>query len=293
MLRVEDSARRRFALLGGVVGLFLGGLILSGILNRFSQTFDGDSRIDPKDILQARVEVQQVREIRDEAAQIGKKGHWDDAVHFLDGASKDHGTLPLLRAEAALRAGRLEEAKKGFLVFMPSEDPVSYGTRLILAGKMDEFHAYCQKTILAENGNPADARTANNIAWLSVLTPNAVPDYSAAIELAKIGVVETNDDDRANFLNTLGAVEFRAGHPQEAIEALQGAEHIQSDPFNWVFLAMAYHQIGDTKQDRKYFTQVRDYLDKTFGKPAATNRHELLLFFQEAETALQVGPTVK
>src|SRR5438105_4093996 len=132
MLRVEESARRRFAFLGGVMAVFMGGLAISGILERFSNPTANEVGMNLEDVSHVRENARQFRELRKEASALGRKGHWQEVVRYLDNPSNVNRTTPYLRAEAALRAGQFEDAEKGFLTFMPGDSPVSMGTRFLL-----------------------------------------------------------------------------------------------------------------------------------------------------------------
>ncbi|MDX1931740.1 MAG: hypothetical protein SFU56_03970 [Capsulimonadales bacterium] len=286
MLRVEESGRRRIAILSGVLAIFLGGMMLVGLIERMAGPADANS--GPFDLAAARKEMERSREIRREAAVLGSKGRWQDAVRFLDSSAPQFGAMPFLRAEAALRAGRFEEGKKGLLEFLPAEDNVAHATRLILEGKTEGYRTFVSRTIASVREKNPDATTANNSAWVAALAPDALDDYSDVIALAKVGVVGAGEEDKATFLNTLGVLLFRAERYPEAVDCLLQAEKINSDPFNWPFLAMSYRRMGKEKEASKYFNDLQGHLNKTFGSLPGPNRHELLLFYREAEAVF--GP---
>lgn len=282
MLRVEESARRRFALLGGVMVIFLGGMVVTGLVERLSTPAGANA--DPIDMAKARVEAGKRREVRREAAELGKRGRWRDAVRFLKVAEQQQISSPYLVAEAALHAGMQEEARRIYLKILPTDDPVAVATRMILEKKSAEYQKFCEEKIFDLARREPTANEANNVAWLAALAPDALRDYTPAIELAKIGVIGADIEDQANFLNTLGVVQYRAGQYADAIESLRGADNIYSDPFNWVFLALSYHGMGDDATAKKYYARAKEKIGNTFGKPPELNRHELLLFFQEASS---------
>jgi uncharacterized protein HemY len=66
-------------------------------------------------------------------------------------------------------------------------------------------------------------------------------------------------DVRYSLLNTLGAVLYRAGSYQQAIDrfneglALHGSKGQLQD---WIFLAMAHHQLGHSKEVAKWLELV-------------------------------------
>jgi tetratricopeptide (TPR) repeat protein len=297
MLRVEQSARQRFALLGGVLVVFLGGMVLSGIAQRFSGSSATETGTpDPKEMARLRLEAQRFRELRAEASVLAKNDRWNDIVRLLTNDNRMRDSGAYLRAEAAMRSGNLDEARKGFLSFLPTDDPVSQGMRYLLEGKTDEYRRLCEQRVTTarlpdlKSVNPTQANEANNVAWLAALAPNALSNYDKALALANAGVEGAEPEDKGNFLNTLGAVQYRAGLNTEAIATFRQAEKQRPEPFNWPFLAMAYHDTGNTAEAERYYQKLRDHLNTTFAQPPDMNRHELVIFFHETETKLGKSP---
>src|SRR5262249_21307747 len=87
---------------------------------------------------------------------------------------------------------------------------------------------------------------ANEIAWISALGPGEPPDAVALIERLREEVAKLPADQgdlRHIVLNTLGALLYRSGKPEEAIACLkQGIEQVRgrSQPQDWIFLALAH-----------------------------------------------------
>jgi hypothetical protein len=95
----------------------------------------------------------------------------------------------------------------------------------------------------------------NDLAWLLINHPDSRgPVY--ALTLA-IQVVE-NCSDSEVYWNTVGAAYLRNGDPGTAIAALNRATALagEESPFNHVFLAMAYAQLGDHEHAQHWLTQA-------------------------------------
>src|SRR5262249_60567827 len=85
---------------------------------------------------------------------------------------------------------------------------------------------------------------ANDTAWMCAFAPQAVPDPALPVRLAERAVGVGRQWEQ---LNTLGAVLYRAGRHEEAIQRLTESMHAnppEGTPSDWLFLAMAHPQLG-------------------------------------------------
>ena len=97
-------------------------------------------------------------------------------------------------------------------------------------------HTAIPKTARPLIGWPGPARrlptenpeTAEWVAWTCALAPDAVADLSQAITLANKASKKRPNDDL--FQNTPGAVLYRAGRFEEAIERLTEADRLVQKP---------------------------------------------------------------
>ena len=88
--------------------------------------------------------------------------------------------------------------------------------------------------------------------------------------------------------NVLGVAHYSAGHWKEAIGALEESMQVRpsGDSHDWFFLAMAYWQLGDKEQARKWSDKAIEWMDKNLsGKP------ELIRYRAEAAELLGVDTT--
>jgi WD40 repeat protein/serine/threonine protein kinase/tetratricopeptide (TPR) repeat protein len=156
---------------------------------------------------------------------------------------------------------------------------------LLKVGDRAAYQRLC--AALVKDGHDVPIPTVfNSVAWICTLGPDAVRDYRVPIALAE-QVVRHAPGSRASELNTLGAILYRAGRYHEAVARLKEAMTAsggQGSPEDWVFLAMAYHQLGEK-------TRAKEFLAKALGhKPPADppwEKLELEVLCREAETLIR------
>lgn len=296
MLQVETKTRRRFALMLGAFFLLIFGLMLSGLWQRFGPENGAEAdRIDETELARLRENATRVREARKQLADLGKQGKWDEAAALAQVKMQelDGGGLRFAYAEALYRAGHLDKAIKEFDEILdpaeseansPNLSAVAVADRLALVRKIKEYRSHCEGLLKA---TPAEVSVleANNTAWACVTAKEGLEDYTKPVELARKAVAgATEERDRWTYLNTLGVALYRAGQDKEAIERLTEAEKINSDVFNWPFLALAHHRLGNTKEAKTWYNRFHKKLDETYTSvDLAQSRHELLMFLREAD----------
>ncbi|GAF88851.1 unnamed protein product, partial [marine sediment metagenome] len=89
------------------------------------------------------------------------------------------------------------------------------------------------------------------VVWTCSLAPDAIEDLDQVVKLAERAL--ESGDKTARNLNRLGAILYRAGRFEEAIEKLEEVvtiwekqgrlPTIPSPAYTWFFLAMAHHQL--------------------------------------------------
>lgn len=294
MVHADSSSRGRMALLMGVIFILLGGFSLAGLIQRVwvPPTAEAEEAPSQAEIAALRLEANRVREFRDTLAALGTQGKWSAIVSAADGflAEKDNARIRYLRAEALLHTGREHEGWQEFARLLDGE--LSMGEQLLLEADSGGYRSRSEEALGRIDPAKATPLAANNVAWLCALAPKAVPDYDKAVHLAEIAVQKAPEEERLAYLNTLGAILHRAGHHKEAIAALQECDKLRPDAFNWVFLALAHHRLGQDKEARRWLEKVRHRVETTYGKAEQQEyRHELLLFWREVEETLAAPPT--
>jgi WD40 repeat protein/serine/threonine protein kinase/tetratricopeptide (TPR) repeat protein len=165
------------------------------------------------------------------------------------------------------------------------------GNALLQANDVEGYRRLCREKAKEIDGVPFSPLAANAVAWLACLHPDAVDDYKSLIALAQRAVNETADPKgRGPYLNTLGAILYRAGRYQEALDRLNERlrDLPEGLPDDWAFLALAHHRLGNHDQARRWLTRLREYRSPTtFPTPFAFWSHaEVPLLRREVEAVL-------
>jgi hypothetical protein len=126
----------------------------------------------------------------------------------------------------------------------------------------------------------------NDLAWLLLNHPGLDSRGPAYALTLATQVTDKCSDDKA-YWNTLGAAYFRNGNPNATIAALDRAIALADDgnPFNHVFLAMAYAQLGDREQAQHWLAQAILLKDRDY-----PNHPELACFCDEARAVVGTNP---
>ncbi len=104
---------------------------------------------------------------------------------------------------------------------------------------------------------------ANSCAWLLAdCAIESVRDPSTAAILAQQAVERAPKESR--FWNTLGVARYRSGDWPGAIAALRRSAELNGGgtPWDWFFLAMAWHRLGDDGQSRIWKDKALQSLDQ-------------------------------
>lgn len=295
MLRADENTRRRMIVLFAVLGLFLGGTMLGGIAQRLGLTQKEEPPLSLAEIkAQHERIVQEARERRafaQEMTALGQKERWEEAASTATKRlDRRHGDpfLLALRGEARFWAGQRSEAAHDFADVLQTGDPVSQADLLVLQGDTNGYRRVCEQTLAKTEVDTASALDSNNAAWVTSLGPDGLADYAPAVRLAEKGVAGARPEEKATYLNTLGGVLYRAGRDAEAIKVLEQTERLESEPFNWAFLALAHSRLGHAGDAKKWRDRLHQRLLETFAtNQQQQSRHELLFLWAEvAQTVL-------
>jgi serine/threonine protein kinase len=116
---------------------------------------------------------------------------------------------------------------------------------------------------------PDVPKALNDLAWrIAGFGSPPLRQAPATLQLAKRAVAHSSQN--ADFWNTLGAVQYRAGNAKEARAALLKSVdlHSGSDSFDHFFLAMALWQLGDKDKARRAYDRGLSSIKNTKGSPA-------------------------
>jgi hypothetical protein len=139
-------------------------------------------------------------------------------------------------------------------------------------------------------GGPAWAKTEAKIAVAARVQTGTYPSGEPKYGPADLWVIDLNDPEKALPLarraielapgdgcawNTLGAVVYRVGEHEAAIEALTRSVELRNggDAFDWLFLAMARHRQGSEEEARRWYERSLVWLKRNAaGQPPALER---------------------
>jgi Tfp pilus assembly protein PilF len=141
------------------------------------------------------------------------------------------------------------------------------------------------------------------LAWTCALAPEALADLSAAVAEGQMAVQSAPES--VVYLNTLGAILYRAGRFEEAVQRPTEADKLTEKPdtaarsspaYTWYFWAMAHHKLGHEAEAKEWLDKATAWTAKVLGEheegtaPLAWNRRlTLKLFREEAEELIGKG----
>lgn len=150
------------------------------------------------------------------------------------------------------------------------------------AGQMEEYRRTCAD-MLQRFGRAEDPISTHWIASTCVLVPEAVENLNHVIQLAE-KAVEANDTIAR--LNTLGAVLYRAGRFDEAIQKLGGSTAYTS---TWFFMAMTHYQLGHFDESRKWLDKAVEQAEQEIQDTRSWWKRRLTLQLLRREAELLMG----
>ncbi len=228
-----------------------------------------------------------------------------------------------LRAEAALRLQRWDNAAADATRYLEKHPYALYGRRLRAAANRGRKHdseaaadltvlldaspqdaglyeqrAQCYETLGQAEKAAADRDKAlklgandptrlNDQAWRLVTAPKGKRDPVRALPLIQ-KAIEREPDNQA-FLNTLGVVQYRNRQYATAVISFEkslAAGKGRFDGFDLFFLAMCYAKLGDAAKAKDCFDRAVKWTEAQKNLPAQ-HVEELKEFRAEAKTVLQ------
>jgi serine/threonine protein kinase len=194
-------------------------------------------------------------------------------IEFFD----DPNRVRRNRIPGYLMTGQMEKARDDFAALLTPDNKQHYDhyTHALLCLKLQDETKYREscRTMLERLADVDDLLAANFTAWTCVLLPGAVDDYSPAIALAAKAAEAQPENDQS--LNTLGAVLYRAGRHQEALDKLTELDRRMNDPaakadsspaYTWYFLAMTHHALDRTEEARRWLQRANEWTKKERAK---------------------------
>jgi serine/threonine protein kinase/WD40 repeat protein len=135
--------------------------------------------------------------------------------------------------------------------------------------------------------DPDCARALNELAWLLTTGPVELREAQAALTHARQAVAI--EENKQEYLNTLGVALCRNAHYDEAIRVLERSLVLSVDEgpsFDLLFLALAYAGKGDAKMAREYHDGAKEWYDTRGRGLSAAWREEFTRLSEETGAAI-------
>jgi WD40 repeat protein/serine/threonine protein kinase/tetratricopeptide (TPR) repeat protein len=219
-----------------------------------------------------------------------------DYTKVLDHSPKD-ATALAARGNVRAEMGQWQQAVADYRQASSLQpDDVGAGTALALAllGADDPkgYQAECRR-MLDRHARTQDPATADAVASVLLLRPDTVSDWGPVLELAELA--HRSDANQPGFLETLGAVLYRAGRFREALDRLNEVVTKQGEGSPWLtqlFLAMAHHRLGHADDAKRWLAKAVEQFEK-IEKGAASPWYYRIMWRslrEEAEALLKEAP---
>jgi serine/threonine-protein kinase len=214
---------------------------------------------------------------RQRGSAYEKMGQWDKALadfsHAID-VNRKFWAAYTLRSRAHAVLGQWGQAAADLdvaLEHVPATDRAGIDLACYRAavGDTERYAKACQ-TLVDRYGQTKDAGVAQRIALTCLLMPNSLKDQQRAVQLADFGAAGA--PDKTWRLITHAASLYRQGKFDQTVKPLQ--EVLKSLPNNqtaapggeslvtWLLLAMAHHQLGQTKEAKGWLDQAARQMDQ-------------------------------
>jgi len=191
-----------------------------------------------------------------------------------------HGIAGIRRARGNMEDA-LELARQAFELD-PSQN-VFLNSFIAMAAETGSEEAILDAQRILEERAPGNAEALNSFSWGLALTASEDPRLlELAVEMGESAL--ELEPDNADAWNTLGVARYYAGDLEGAVHALLESERLMPEILNWLFLAMARHDLGDDAVARIWYERAVSWLDANAG-----NDPELLRFREEADALLGGG----
>jgi WD40 repeat protein len=197
----------------------------------------------------------------------------DEARAVSAGAERDYLTRLAGERAAANRWREAADLCARAAAGEPMDVAAGYchGLALLKTGDRDGYRRLCARLLREASAARRELRpeSANAVAMLCALAPDSVTDWDAPLGLVRQALAgldreavsnEERQHRRHAWLNTEGAVLFRAGRHREAIERLTeavAAEGHGGTVEDWIFLALAQHSLGEREGAGEWWAKVR------------------------------------
>ena len=132
----------------------------------------------------------------------------------------------------------------------------------LLTGDTTGYRKLCVG-MLKRFGATQNTNAANYVVWTCALAPEAVGDLTPVVQLAEKNA--TQNPKSWHAFTSLGGAYYRAGRFDAAIENMSKACSLHpagGNAFNWLFIAMAHHQLGRTNEARVELAKAIQWIEE-------------------------------
>ncbi len=145
-------------------------------------------------------------------------------------------------------------------------------------------HARTCAEMLKQFASSTDATTAVRTGYVCVIDPEAGGNKSLLAELVPRGAMVPNSTRRA-----YGAALFRSGDASGALQEFEAAaSKFAPRAWDWLFLAMIHHKLGDSPKAREYYNRAVEQMSAVNPYYDWRERHEVKTLQGEAARVLQI-----
>jgi WD40 repeat protein len=156
----------------------------------------------------------------------------------------------------------------------------------LTSGERDRYRQICT-AMLARFGQIEEPELANIVARTCCLAPDAVADRAGVVALARRA--QAQKPANLDYLNTLGAALYRAGDftgAQQCLAETAKARRAKGNVWDWLFLAMTHHQLGQPNEAQRWLDKAVQALDQTAADRPPPGAGTLLPWYDRLELEL-------
>jgi serine/threonine protein kinase/Tfp pilus assembly protein PilF len=238
----------------------------------------------------------------DRAVELGDQSAWlryhrgealfglnrfDDAISDFDRfrAGEPTGNQVLqLRGECYARKKQWREALADFneAVRLEPDNPERWYSLVIAtlaSGNVAEYRSASEK-MLEQFRETKSPFAAAELAYAAVVRADAVSDKKELVRLAKLGVKLAPGEQRV-----YAAALYRAGDYQGALEQFDvAAKNYPPRAWDWLFRAMAHHQLGQAEQARDCIAKAVKWIEEAeTNKTHAASKPDWIAWYEGVE----------
>jgi Flp pilus assembly protein TadD len=195
-------------------------------------------------------------------------------LKWLSTTEPEDGTFYARRGSIYAGLGQWKQAADDFgkATGRIGDDPTIGYKHALLCLWLGDTKGYCAAcaSSLERIGRMRNPSAANNAAWICALAPDKITDVDRRRALVLAQRLHAENPQDHNLLNTLGALLYRVGEYQAAVEKLSQAVQARNQTgsvTDWLFLAMANHRLGQTNLAKTWLAKAVQFIEQVEQQP--------------------------